>query len=309
MMSTKTQPLIQNTVDQIITAWIAAKFGVSKSDYTKRQYHYTIRQFREYVQELTGCDLDGDTHILATTAEIWAARSTTTIRISPATMALRLSIICSFYDYAVLHGFVQENPILLIQRPSRAQTAPEFLEKQIVTQALLSIDQTTLDGKRDFALLCIALFAGKNVAELAQLRMKHVAIKGPETVCIKWVARTKTATTRTDVFQGKLAKIFLTYLEDYYIREGKIVNSLRQLSSESPVWVSLSNRNEGQAVSRKTIQNILEKYFGTTRMHGVKHASADALFRQGMSIQEIARQLKSVTNQTTVNEVVEKICA
>jgi site-specific recombinase XerD len=66
---------------------------------------------------------------------------------------------------------------------------------------------------------------------------------------------------------------------------------LSHLPDETPLWVSYSRRNSGQAISAKTLSNICTTYMGTGQVHALRHTFAVGMMRSGAPITELAGRL------------------
>src|SRR5205814_357262 len=83
----------------------------------------------------------------------------------------RLSILSSFYIFAMKRKWVKSNPIKLIERREQRNTnAAKAIDIEKVKNALKSINRSRLEGKRDYALLCLLFTTGRHVSEVVELR-------------------------------------------------------------------------------------------------------------------------------------------
>ncbi len=104
-------------------------------------------------------------------------------RVKAATHNRRMAIISGFYTHVIEHALLPApNPIDTIRRrraqPYRAVCA---LDADVVRQSLAAIDRSTLAGARDYALISVALVAGRRVSELAGLRTGDIERTGYDT--------------------------------------------------------------------------------------------------------------------------------
>jgi site-specific recombinase XerD len=281
------------SLEHCIAAWLSAKKGRSGSKKTETAYQDGITEFRAMLTS-TGRDLDADASIVAPLAQGWAAlckREDETV--SPATYNQRLAILSSFYRYAIKHEVLADiNPIARVDRrvgpnKDRAHTiAPSGIKS-----GLKNIDRSTLEGKRDYAMLSIALATGRRVSELANLRYGHFQKQGDTTLII-W-ERCKGNKTMTDTLQAKTTNALYEYLYALYGKD------LYQTAKDSPVWVSFSDRNKGKPISTRTLQRVCEKYLGTSKMHATRHTVAITMHNNGATLAEIGRQLGHSNLKTT----------
>lgn len=100
--------------------------------------------------------------------------------LSSSTISQRLAAVSSFFQYVCnsflvmvdgverpLHGF---NPASAVKRPRKASRDQVFLSGEQVGVLLRSIDQGTVQGKRDFALFRFYLATGRRCSEVLNLR-------------------------------------------------------------------------------------------------------------------------------------------
>jgi integrase len=171
-------------LENLIDGWIFDKLNSkSGSKKTETAYRDTMHSFRETLHN-GGVDLDSEEiRTISRVATNWAGRRKPGANregdVSPATYNQRLAIISSFYAFLKEQGIDCRNPIEDVKRrqvQAYAQAAP--LDADDIGEALRQIDRATLQGKRDYALLAIALQTGRRANELVSLRWQHVKITG-----------------------------------------------------------------------------------------------------------------------------------
>lgn len=288
-----TQQKERMTLDQCIHAWLDAKKGRSGSAKTYTAYNNGLTEFRAMLQN-TNRDLDADASIIAPLAQGWAGickREGETI--SAATYNQRLAILSSFYRYAIKHEVLPNvNPIERVERHVVSNKGKAHaIAPSGVKSGLKKIDRSTLEGKRDYAILSIALATGRRISEIANLRYGHIQKQGETALVI--FERCKGDKLMTDVLEAKTTNALYEYL---YALFGK---DLYQAAKESPVWVSFSDRNKGEAISPRTLQRICERHLGTSKMHATRHTCAVTMHEKGATLAEIGRQLGHSNLKTT----------
>lgn len=280
------------TLDQCIKAWLTAKTGKSGSQKTATAYADGLTEFRSLLQSV-GHDLDSQPSIIAPLLQGWCAFCKREgEEVAPATYNQRLAILSSFYRYAMTHEVVGHNPASRVERRTDIkQHAARPIAPQAVQKGLHAIDRSTLEGKRDYAILSLALATGRRVQELANLRYGHIQRQGG-TTHVLW-PKCKGGKSMTDILQEKTTKALYDYLSALYGQE------LYTMSKEAPVWVSFSDRCQGQALSTRTLQRICEKYLGTSKMHATRHTFAVTMHHSGASLAEIGKGLGHSNLKTT----------
>jgi integrase/recombinase XerD len=92
-------------------------------------------------------------------------------RLDSRTVARHLASIRNFFRFALVEGYVAEDPAATIESPRFRQSLPEFLSIDEVDRLLQQPDTTTVIGLRDRALIEIMYSAGLRVSELCGLRV------------------------------------------------------------------------------------------------------------------------------------------
>ncbi len=288
------------TIELMIAGWIAQTMeSKSHSARTQHAYQETMQSFRDALQA-EGLDIDGAPGDIIRIARAWAvARSEQAKRtgpVSPATYNNRLAIISSFYAYlnaqAKLHDTTYPNPIEAIEKPkvqAYAEAAP--LDADAVFDRLLSIDRTTITGKRDYALLAIGLQTGRRASELVGLRMRHVKFSGKKITL--HFDHCKGGKKMRDTLDPDTTAVFLDYLHAVYGAD------LLQVDNDAPVWKSLSRQNKDQPISIHTLIDICEKYLETSKIHALRHTFAVEMIEAGAPITELQHRLGHENITTT----------
>jgi integrase len=289
------------TLENLIDGWIFDKLNSkSGSKKTETAYRDTLSSFRETLQR-GGLDLDSeDTRTISQVAMVWAnVRKPGATRdgdVAPATYNQRLAIISSFYAFCKEQGIDCHNPIEDVKKrkvQAYAQAAP--LDGDETAEALLSIDRTTLVGKRDYALLAIALQTGRRANELVGLRWQHVQItgkKGAQRVTLHFDS-CKGGKKMRDALDADTAYVFLDYLHSLYGER------LMSLEKDAPIWISFSRQNSGQPISIHTLKDICETYLGTGKLHALRHTFAAEMEKAGAPLSEIQHRLGHENITTT----------
>lgn len=284
-----------------IAEWLDNKYKRSKSDRTLRAYSDTLRSFRTFLLD-RGMDMDspGDLsdHLQAWSGQpgIKRNRKGQVVKqweVTPATINHRLAVVSSFYRYAMRRKKVRgPNPAEMLE-PSPVQDyakAQPLSAKKVRTQ-LQDIDQTQLAGKRDFALLQVALNTGRRRAELAGLRCKHLQQEG-DRVFIAW-PRAKGDKAMHDLLDPRVSVALMDYLHAAYKAD------LAQLPQETPVWIALDRPHYGHALTTQAIANIVEAHLGTSKAHATRHTFAHEMENAGAKVSDIQARLGHASLQTT----------
>jgi integrase len=283
-------------VERAALGWLHEKSTRTGSAETKAAYTDVFQQFRWRLQS-AGLDLDGDKQAVKEAAQVWAGESKIPGRqVSPATYNQRLAILSSFYRYAVKNGYLETNPVDLVERrPNKAYKSATPLDSKAVQRALKAIDRTTLEGKRDYALLLIGGTTGRRASELANLRWRDLQIVGSQ-ILVTW-SRCKGGKVMHDRLTEKVSRALLDYLLSVHGAE------LGRLPADTPVWVRTSHNarqfDSEQPISTQTISDICLKHLGTSKVHTLRHTFAHLMEQTGAKTSDIQSRLGHESLDTT----------
>ena len=308
----------QFTLDSAIAEWIANKEKRTGSKKTATAYRETMISFRAFLHQAPtggpGFDLLSNPIDIARIAALWANMRLATSEqnkkrlrsgpVAPATYNQRLAILSSFYT------FVQDtyksdipNPIKdVAKRPVQAYAAAVPLSEDELEQ-LDDIDRETPAGRRDYAILAVALATGRRASEITGLQWRHVRITGrkqSEQKITLTFEHCKGDKTMHDELDRDVSSILLDYLYGLYGKQ------LGVLPGETPLWVSFSRYNAYKPLTAKALARICEKHLGTSKAHTLRHTFVDAMLEAKAPITEVAARLghsSIVVTQRYANQV------
>ena len=182
----------------------------SVSEETRRAYRRVVKEFFQFTGPLH------PSQITSRDVQRWRDQLIGQKK-SSATVALKLSIIRSLFDYLQLGGYIIRNPALAKLVPVPA--IPEDLRGRALTakevRYLLSgPDRETATGARDYALLLLMLRTSIRVSEACNLRLSQVKWSHG-----RWVVKFKVkgGRERTQPLPGEVKKA----IDDYLRLDGK----------------------------------------------------------------------------------------
>jgi len=249
----------------------------------------------------SGLDLDSDPGTLALSAQAWCARpglrgrpSATggqTTAPASATFNQRRAALSSFYAYSIRMGWLPTNPLARIDGQDvqdYARSVP--LEADKVARKLAAIPRGTLAGRRDHALLSLALMTGRRLAELAALRWQEVADDG-EQVLVTWL-HCKGGKVMRDRLPAALVKVLRKW------RAAALDAGLLP-AEDAPCWPSLAHNYRGKPLSAVAVADICERWLGTSKVHSLRHTFAHTMRAAGGSIEDVQARLGHANVATT----------
>ena len=192
-----------------------------------------------------------------------------------------LSGIKSFYHFLILDGYIESNPVSLIESPQLGFKLPTVLSVEEIDLILSVIDVSTVEGTRNYAIIETLYSCGLRVSELTNLRFTNLFFDE--------------GFIRVD---GKGSKQRLVPISDVAIK--KINNYLEHRNkliakkgSEDYVFIS----KRGTAISRITVFYYVKKYTeeaGITKTispHIFRHSFATHLLERGANIRHVQAML------------------
>jgi len=293
-------------VEAVINAWLQETLETkSGSAKTQLAYQNTLMSYRAALVG-EGLDLDGmDTARLVEIAQRWAGQRATNAKawhvgkpVADSTYNQRLAVVSSFYsfvqDHLRLRGVERPNPISFTKRRKvQAYASAEPLEPETIETAFASIDRSTQQGKRDYALLAVLLGTGKRADEIASLRWRHVRVVGKHEAVTLHFDHCKGAKKLRDTLEPETSAVFLEYIRAVY---GPTLDAIDQ---DAPVWRSFSRQNYGQAISVHTLSDLCEASLGTSKVHVTRHTFAYVNELEGSTLSDIQHRLGHERIETT----------
>lgn len=278
--------------EMMIQKWLEVK--TQRSEKTKEAYGMVMKYFRQHLQA-KGLDVFSDHRDVAIIASAYAKTSYDRRGrvkdgvLSEGTINQRLAILSSFYLFCHKWEKRIENPIDLCERENyNVHDAAPHLESEDVSAILKSIDRTTLQGKRDYALLLLALTTGRRAAELLALVWGDLRVSGQH-IEVTW-RHCKGNKTMQDILGENTREALLFYAEALYGSD---------IAPDAPLFVSLSRNNYGKKMSPQAVANICQIYLGTSKIHTTRHTFAVNSENAGANLSEIGERLGHSSLKTT----------
>jgi len=217
-------------------------------------------------------------------------------RNSATTRNVRLSAFHSFFRYAATRQpdrLEQCQRILVIPFKRARQRTVEYLEYVEIQQILSAIDQSTCDGRRDYALLAILFNTGARVQEVLDLHVCDLQLSKPFQVRLLGKGRKE----RFCPLWSQTAHLLRDFCKE------------RHLDSHSQQHVFLNHR--GEQLTRFGVRYLLRKYQDLANSHtagvrskrlhphSLRHSTAVALLKAGVDLSTISQWLGHASPNTT----------
>lgn len=285
------------SVDFAVSAWLDEKRKRSGSERTYRAYKGDIASLRAGLFRI-GRDLDSDPRRVALVLQAWASAGMDG-EVSAATHNRRVASVSSFYRYCRRHQLLEQNgqPIanpaeMVERRPNQRYRNALPINRRVLSDRLNAIDRMPIRGKRDFALLVIALTTGRRLTEIASMKWEDVSWSdGGHTMLVQF-PRTKGGKSMRDTLTQAATQALHTY--------GTALAD--ELLYGEYIWVSLrgnQHKPAGSPLTIRAIENICLSRLGTSKFHSLRHTFAHLMEESGASLSEIQHRLGHTDASTT----------
>lgn len=170
----------------------------------------------------------------------------------------------------------------------------DYLTSAQARHVLKIIDQSTLKGKRDYAMLALMLTMGLRTIEVSRANVDDIRTQG-DAVVLYVQGKGHTEKDAPVRMPGHVETAIRAYLK----ARGKI-------ASGAPLFASTSHNNLGKRITTRSISGIVKHSFinagyDSPRLtaHSTRHTSATLNLLNGATLQETQQLLRHVNLQTT----------
>lgn len=209
---------------------------------------------------------------------------------SARTQARILSGLRSFFSFLQLEGWVQDNPLDLIESPRLGMKLPDTLSFPEIETILAAVDLSRQHGQRDRAILETLYSCGLRVSEVITLRLSRLFLDDGFVQVIGKGNKERLAPI------GKAAiKSLLLYIREVRVHE--------EVEKGHEDFVFLNHR--GKHLSRVAVFNMVKKYcaFAGIRKsvspHTFRHSFASHLVEAGADLRAVQEMLGHESITTT----------
>ena len=225
--------------------------------------------------------------------------------LKPASVSTYLTALRQFCQYLVDIGLIDDNPALAVKGNPR----PEEHSRAVLTEAdsrqLLSVlDDTTLLGKRDQAIVYLMLYAGLSEIEIVRADVLDIEY----TLLGRFLRVQGKGQGRTDKDPREDPRVPL----DPPVIE-KIERYLEARDSvlpEHPLFVSHGHRSNGQRLNTRSVRSRISRYLAAANLmkrdnkkvspHSLTHTAPLIWLNKGMDIEEVQARMRHGSLDTTL---------
>lgn len=277
------QGLTTRTSD-IISTYLAS---LDVKPNTKETYSRALKRFMEWIEENEINQPDR--------ADILAYKAYLMDNFTACTVSSYLTAVKGLYVYLEAEKISPNvaNGIKGAKHQQGFKKDPLTVEQ--VQKVLASIDTSTLDGKRDFAIINLLIRTGLRTIEIERANIEDIRQQSGESLLY---IQGKGRDSKDDFVL--LTEATLAPIRDY-------INARGSYKEEEPLFISHSNRNTGGRLTTRSISRIVKDNLrlagiDSTRItaHSLRHTAVTLSLLGGASIQEAQSMARHKNINTTL---------
>lgn len=221
------------------------------------------------------------------------------INLKPTTVQMYIQTIKLFFKWTELKG-IYPNIAQLIKgsKLDHGHKKDPLTSKQ-ATNLVTGIDTSTLEGKRDYAIVALMLTSGLRTIEVQRAKIEDLRTVADFTALF---VQGKGHQEKTDYV--KVVDEVNDALRDYLDMRGQKHGILK---AGDPLFASVSNRNPNGEMTTRSISRIAKKHLiesgvNSSRVtaHSLRHTAATLNLLSGSSIEETQQLLRHTNINTTM---------
>lgn len=207
----------------------------------------------------------------------------------PATVCVYMSALRKFFYWLAVKGFYPNiTQAIELPKPDMMKQRKDALTAQQFKNVLAAVDRSSLQGKRDYAMLLLMGKTGLRCNEVAQLNIGDIRVKGM-LGAVLWV-QTKGHTEKDEYV--KLPPKCEEAVREYLAARG-------ESNEDAPLFASESSNCKGNRLSTVTISCAVKKYFkaagfNSSRLtaHSLRHTAVTLALKAGARIEDVGEMAR-----------------
>lgn len=272
--------------EDLITRWISF---VDRTPKTVQTYTRAIKQFMLYLQA-QGITQPKREDIIAYRDNLKANHKATTVQSYMAAVKL-------FFSWTALEGLYPNVAQRITGVKIDEDHKKDYLTQSEAAQLLGSIDRSTIQGKRDYAILALMVTTGLRTVQVTRANIEDMR-KAGESMALYHQGKGH------DEHQAKYCKLAAPVeaaIKDYLAARGEEQNP------KAPLFASLANKNSGERMTTRSISRIAKDHLiaiglDSDRLtaHSLRHTAATINLRNGATLEETQQLLGHRDINTTL---------
>jgi len=254
------------------------------SDNTIQSYRRDMLKFVEFLDKK-----NIDTAKIRRTDVVEFMASLYKRRLDSRSVARHLVTIRHFFRFALLEGFVKEDPAATIESPKFRQSLPYFLSVDEVERLLAQPDASSAVGLRDKAIIELMYSTGIRVSELTGIRVGDLQM---EAGCLRCIGK------------GNKERLVPVGKKALGVVEAYLKKSRPELLKDGASSQLFLNQR-GRPMDRVTIWKIMGRYGRKAQLrkplkpHTLRHSFATHLLDRGADLRSVQMMLGHSDISTT----------
>ena len=288
MLEVKKQNGLQTKTEGLNSLLEKFIYSLDVAEKSKDTYRKALKQFFIYVSENKFKNITRDTVLVY--KEALRVKKLSAYTISSYIVSVR-----KFFEYAEslkLYPNIAKG-IKGIKQPKGFRK--DALTVDQVKKVLNKIDRSTLEGKRDFALINLLIRTGLRTIEIIRADIEDIRQEGGEALLS---IQGKGRDTKDEIVL--LTGETLTPIREYLSGRGSLENT-------APLFASLSDRNKDKRLTTRSISRIVKTHLRDTGLndkrltaHSLRHTAVTLSLLGGATIQEAQTLARHANINTTL---------
>lgn len=215
----------------------------------------------------------------------------------PATICVYMSALRKFFYWLAVKGFYPNiTQAIELPKPDMMKQRKDALTAQQFENVLTAVDRSTLQGKRDYAMLLLMGKTGLRCNEVAQLNIGDIRVKGM-LGAVLWV-QTKGHTEKDEYV--KLPPKCEEAIREYLAARG-------ETNEDAPLFASTATNYKGERLTTRSISRIVkgalkDAGFNSSRLtaHSLRHTAVTLALKAGARIEDVGEMARHDCLNSTV---------
>lgn len=279
----------EKTFDDVVDLWFQSDSMFRVREQSKKSYRKSLKAFHEWTTA------QGITQPTKQDVKDWC-KAMDAEGFSVATKNLRLTTLRNFYKWLSAEYGLPNIADGLKGWKETKEHRRGFLSCDEMRKLLSVVDTSTLQGKRDKAILSVLLAAGLRTIEIQRLRIADVVHKGGVSY-LNVIGKGKDT--------GEAVKI--SRKAEQLIKEWLVARKRADVVTDSsPLFCSLGNNSFGEPLSSNSVSTLCKRYLEAAGLktkeivaHSLRHSLATNSLMKGASLMEVQQQLRHANLSTT----------
>jgi len=203
-------------------------------------------------------------------------------KLSAYSISVYLSALKVFFGFLVERNIIHSNPAKSIRCPKKPSGRRDALTKDEALKLLSLSCDDTLESLRNRGMLWLLLFSGIRSCSVTKANVGDIIIKDGQYL-LYYQGKGRDSRDEFVVLSSEVYDVINSYLA----KRGNI-------SPESPLFASLSDRNSGSRLTAQSIRMVINEFFaraGISRAeiscHSLRHSAISFALRGGAKIEEV----------------------